>query len=284
MTVAIDNNPYPGAVIDTEWEGSLRSARIVVPILMNLIHPNTVLDLGCAWGSWLKAFQENGVKMMQGVDGPWVDEERLLIARGTFRAVDLTKPFEIAGSFDLAVCLEVAEHLPEPVGHRLVQILTRAAPLVLFSAAVPGQGGYGHINEQWPAYWTSRFLEQGFRRLDPIRRYVWQNDHIQWWYRQNICLFASDAAILNSVALQAEEEYARARGVEWISKDILDDLLGRYEDQLARYQDLRIRHELLMTLRGMLKEFPGVASRAIKRRLPWQRHERQNSAGIPHGD
>src|SRR5712692_2305608 len=129
----IENCPYPGTLIGTEWQASLRSARIVVPILMNVISPKSVVDVGCAWGSWLKAFQENGVTVVQGIDGSWVDADRLLIDTKDFRRVNLAEPFEIGTRFDLAVCLEVVEHLPDHAGCRVIEALTRAAPLVLFS-------------------------------------------------------------------------------------------------------------------------------------------------------
>jgi hypothetical protein len=65
--------------------------------------------------------------------------------------------------------LEVAEHLSGKAGACLVHTLTQAAPLVMFSAAVPGQRGSHHINEQWPGYWRSLFTDEGFRLFNPIR-------------------------------------------------------------------------------------------------------------------
>jgi len=273
MTVAIDNCPYPDTLIGMEWEPSLRSARIVVPILMNVISPNSVVDVGCAWGSWLKAFQENGVPVVRGFDGGWVDVDKLVIDQKNFRRVDLAEPFEIDGRFDLAVCLEVAEHLPDWAGRRLIQALTQAAPLVLFSAAIPGQGGHGHVNEQWPDYWASLFSTYGFRRLDPIRRHVWQNSQIAWWYRQNIFLFASDDAIVKSAALQAAAQDTSASEVEWVNKDIVDEMSIRYDEMRKRHEDLRISYADLRTLGGMWRALPAVLLRAIQSRLPWIRHD-----------
>ena len=244
LKMAVDNCPYPGALTNAEWEGSLRSARLVVPIVMRLVRLGSVLDVGCGWGSWLKAFQEHGVSVVRGFDGSWADQDRLLIDKRNFRTVDLTEPFEPGDRFDLAVCLEVAEHLPERAASRLIQTLTRAAPLVLFSAAIPGQGGHGHINEQWPEYWAMLYREHGFRRLDPIRRHVWQDDRIEWWYRQNLYLFASDEAIRNSVALRAEEQYTRAPHAEWIGKIVVDELLSRQEGLRNRYDDVTINLRL----------------------------------------
>ena len=275
MTLEMDNCPYPDSLIDEEWKGSLTSARIVVPILLNLISPKTVVDIGCARGSWLKAFQENGVKTVRGLDGPWVDQSKLLIDKNSFRAVNLYESFEINGRFDLAVCLELAEHLPAKAAGPLIQALTLAAPLVLFSAAIPGQGGVGHINEQWPDYWQALFSQYEFRRLDPIRLHIWQDSRVAWWYRQNIFLFASADAIAESPTLQAEENHSARPELEWIHKEIFEDIRtcyedirARYEDICTRYEDINARYTPLTSLRGILREVPRVALRALKQRLP----------------
>src|SRR5205823_3545352 len=127
---------------------------------------------------------------LRGLDGPSVDASHLLIDPACFTPVDLARCPELAETFDLALCLEVAEHLPPRASRPLVRLLTRAAPLVLFSAAIPGQGGVGHRNEQWPDYWRARFAEFGYRRLDPVRRHVWQDPRVAGWYQQNLYLYA----------------------------------------------------------------------------------------------
>src|SRR5204862_3532668 len=144
---------------------SLRSARAVVPLVMELVRPASVLDVGCGLGTWLAAFAEAGVADFLGMDGDYVDRAKLKIPAERFRAADLTNPPSPGRTFDLAVCLEVAEHLPEKASPRLVELLATAAPVVLFSAALPGQGGTRHINEQWPAFWQRLFAARGFVRL-----------------------------------------------------------------------------------------------------------------------
>jgi hypothetical protein len=85
--------------------------------------------------------------------------------------------------------LEVAEHLPIQSAGGFVAELTALAPFILFSAAIPGQGGTNHLNEQWPEYWATRFAGHGYRVLDCIRPRIWEDDRIDFWYRQNIFLF-----------------------------------------------------------------------------------------------
>jgi SAM-dependent methyltransferase len=242
---------YDDDFFDSLTEGSLRSARVIVPILLSVIEPKSVIEVGCGRGAWLKVFHDNGIEILHGIDGSWIDQTKLLIDRSNFKIADFTGRFEIDGRYDLAVCLEVLEHLPPRAGKSLVRQLTEAAPLVLFSAAIPGQGGVGHTNEQWPNYWTSIFSDFGFRRLDPIRKQILMDTRVEWWYRQNIILFARDDAIANSSLLQAVEHQGGAE-LEWIHRYVVKALLARYADHTS--------------LRVILKELPRAALRAIKHR------------------
>jgi hypothetical protein len=87
--------------------------------------------------------------------------------------------------------MEVAEHLPPATASSLVKMLISSAPVVLFSAAVPGQGGSGHLNEQFPDYWKSLFEANGFAMFDLIRPRVWSNPDVEPWYCQNAFIFVS---------------------------------------------------------------------------------------------
>ena len=213
--------PYNDNFFDRQEQGISQSARIVVPILLQLIEPKSVIDIGCGRGAWLNVFGEHGIKTLRGLDGNYINRSKLLIDSSCFDIVDLTKPFEIDRQYDLAICLEVVEHLPAKAGQSLVATLTRTAPFVLFSAAVPGQGGIGHINEQWPFYWNAVFSEHGFRRLDPVRRHIWQDNRVEAYYRQNIFLYASVQSIVQSTALQNEAELASHMPVDIVLKSVL---------------------------------------------------------------
>jgi SAM-dependent methyltransferase len=241
---------YDDVSVEIDTEGSLDSARVIVPILTALLNPKSVIDFGCGHGAWLKAFQESGVKVIGGLDGPWVDQSKLLIDKTRFKTVDLSQPFDIDGKWDLAICVELAEHLPEKASRPLIRALTSAAPIVLFSAAIPGQTGTCHINEQWPAYWKSLFAERGFRGLDPIRRHVWQDSRVDWWYQQNVFLYASNDAIAQSKVLQAEEQRTSDSQLTLIHESVLENILVHYR-----------------SLSGLLKEVPPAAFRAFKRCL-----------------
>lgn len=181
---------YDQTFFDRLTEGSLASARDVMPIVFDLAPAQNVVDFGCGRGTWLKACLENGVDTVLGLDGDYVDQETLLIERQSFRAADLRKPIRLERGFDLAICLEVGEHLPASSARSLVESLAAAAPIVLFSAALPGQGGTSHINEQWPPYWERLFAEQGMRKYDVLRPLLWDHPSVEPWYKQNIYIYS----------------------------------------------------------------------------------------------
>lgn len=191
-------------------ENTLASARIVVPLVIDLVRPASVVDVGCGTGGWLSVFAENGVKDIFGIDGPWVNAENLLVPKDRFMAVDLAGPFSLDKTADLAMSLEVAEHIPAARSAAFVQNLTDIAPVVLFSAAIPHQGGTGHVNEQWPEYWVALFKERGYVPVDCLRSKVWNDERVRYWYAQNMILFVKESEISRYPKLA--QEIAHGRG------------------------------------------------------------------------
>jgi len=186
--------------------GATRSAEVIVPIVLQLLAIRSVVDIGCGDGSWLAVFRKLGVVDVLGIDGDYVDRALLQIPQEHFRTFDLGKPFELGRVFDLAISLEVAEHLPPESAPSLVESLTGTAPAVLFSAAIPHQGGDNHINEQWPEKWAKLFQERGYVPVDCIRRRVWHNEAVEYWYAQNTLLFARADLVERNPALKAEHD------------------------------------------------------------------------------
>ena len=180
---------YTEQFYEDQSTGSLRSAKRVVPIIVNLLSPKSVVDIGSGIGTWLSVFSEHGVEKVLGIDGPYVDRDKLLISPDSFLAADLNQLPQIQREFDLAICLEVAEHLPDSSSDALVDTLTSLGKFVLFSAAIPFQGGEHHINEQWPNYWSKKFINNGFVPVDFLRFNLWEDEDIEFWYRQNLILF-----------------------------------------------------------------------------------------------
>jgi SAM-dependent methyltransferase len=213
--------PYSESFFDGIEDGSTESARVVVPLLCSIVSVTSVVDVGCGRGAWLQIFKEHGVKTLRGIDGDYVDRSHILVDNSCFVAADLAKLSQIDGSFDLALCLEVAEHIPRRHSASLVHALTSAAPIVLFSAAVPGQPGTRHINEQWPLFWRELFAQQSFRMFDPLRRRLRDDHRVKWWYRQNLVLFASQEGIARNPALRQEQEVASGAELDWVFFDVV---------------------------------------------------------------
>ncbi len=173
---------------------SRESARIVVSMVHKLLEPASVLDVGCAMGTWLDEWIKAGVPDVLGIDGDYIDRTGLLIPAAKFTPLDLEEPFSLGRTFDLVQALEVAAHLDEAHADAFVESLARHGDTILFSSAVPGQGGDHHVNEQWPSYWAEKFASAGYTLYDIIRPQIWADPRIMMWYRQNILLFARGRA------------------------------------------------------------------------------------------
>ena len=189
------NNSYGHAFYSDQEDGSYRSASIVVPILIDALRPRSVIDVGCGIGTWLLAFMEHGVDDFLGIDGDHVPRDRLRVPASRFQPGDLTEIAPVGRRFDLAISLEVAEHLPAEGGEQLISFLAGAADVVVFSAAIPNQGGTTHLNEQWQSYWAAKFANVGFSAYDFIRPAIWDNDDVDFWYRQNMIVYAHQRAV-----------------------------------------------------------------------------------------
>jgi SAM-dependent methyltransferase len=197
-------DPYDGEFFDYVNRTSGHSADEVVPVLLKLLQVSSVVDVGCGVGNWLDAFQRNGIADYLGVDGDYVDRAKLKIPAERFRAADLTQPLKIDQSFDLAICLEVGEHLPAGAAETLVESLAGLSDIVVFSAAIPNQGGVHHVNEQWPAYWADLFAARGLHCYDCIRTLLWENKNVEWWYAQNTLLYCRDSALVHPMQYETE--------------------------------------------------------------------------------
>ncbi len=167
----------------------------------------SVVDVGCGAGWWLDVFRKSGVEDIFGIDGHWIEETQVKIPPACFLRRELESEYDLDRRFDLAISLEVAEHLAPSAGAGFVAELCKLAPVVLFSGAIPHQSGPGHVNEQWPSYWARKFASHGYKPVDALRLRIWNEDRVAWWYRQNIVLYANDGALAAHLKL-AEAQLA----------------------------------------------------------------------------
>jgi SAM-dependent methyltransferase len=186
---------YDQDFYDVVRDGAQASAEVIAPIVTSLLDlpaPRSLVDVGCGEGWWAAAFKRQGWDVT-GVDSG--SGAGGAIEAGEFVPRDLAGGLDLSGRrFHMAVCLEVAEHLPPERADSFIADLCSLAPVVLFSAAIPGQGGVGHLNEQWPAYWIERFQAQKYAVSGALRWRIWNDNRIENWYRQNLLLAAAEPA------------------------------------------------------------------------------------------
>jgi hypothetical protein len=182
------NYLFKNSKIDT-----YNNAKEVIPVLLNLFDkPKSVVDLGGGMGGWCKVFEEYGINNVVCIDHPSIPMDGLLIAKEKFIPCDFERDNPPIIKSDLAISIEFAEHVKERHSNRIVKYLTSCSKIILFSAAVPGQGGLGHINEQWPTFWADKFLSESYHYLDILRPHLIENNLISYYLRQNLFLVVKE--------------------------------------------------------------------------------------------
>lgn len=184
--------------------GSLKSAQKVLRSFSSKFEFESVVDVGCGVGTWLAAAKEIGAKRLLGVDGSYVNLKSLRVPESDFIGVDIESTNlsdladeRLSNKFDLAISLEVAEHLSFARSESFVRDLSNLADVILFSAAIPFQGGENHLNEQWPEFWAVLFRANGYECYDFLRDEFWHDPEVAWWYAQNILVFARKGKLVD---------------------------------------------------------------------------------------
>jgi SAM-dependent methyltransferase len=225
------------------------SAREILPFILEHIKPQSVVDVGCGSGDWLNVCTELGISDICGID--FHAGKVLNIPGSEYVTLDLTKPFDVPRKYDLAMSFEVGEHLPEESAEGFVRSITNLAPVVLFSAAIPQQGGTNHVNEQWPSYWANQFQKFGFEPIDCVRRTFWENPTVTCYYAQNIVLYASKGA----------PRYEQLRSLPTFSMlPVVHP--GMFHGAATELHALRP----LYTARGLVKRLPGALWNSVSDR------------------
>lgn len=193
------NQQNSNLYIHSEDVHNVKAPSVILPEVLRILKIHSVLDLGCGIGTWLSVAKGLGISDVLGVDGDYVDKTLLskYLTEKEFLVHDLTLPLALSRKFDLCLCLEVAEHLPESAAYTLIETLVHHSDAILFSAAIPGQGGQNHLNEQKPEYWQNIFKEYNYKFIDCIRPLIWNDTQVDFWYKQNTFLVVKESFDLN---------------------------------------------------------------------------------------
>lgn len=181
QTVAYSSEYFEDGIFNTDYQ-------TLASVIVELYHPKKLVEFGCGPGHLSRELAKLGVEVtaVDGYSQPNFDGLAV-----EFYTLDLNNAAAISNyfvgkQFDLAISLEVAEHLQPESSSNLVEWLTKVAPIVIFSAAVLGQGGHGHINLQSREYWHSKFTQCDFVIADRVREKLRLFTSVAPWYRHNV--------------------------------------------------------------------------------------------------
>jgi len=170
----------------------LKSSKVLTPLIVNKYNPKSILDIGCGNGIWLKSFENCGINDYLGTDGNYVTEDIFRANFSKFIPKNLETEVNFNQKFDLVLSLEVGEHISQNSSETFIKSICNHSDLIIFSAAIPGQKGTHHINENLQSYWAGLFKKNGYYPYDEIRPLIWYNPHILFWYRQNIIVYKKE--------------------------------------------------------------------------------------------
>lgn len=243
---------------DQEWHHyfasmTSQSAHKIMGYLCTHFNIQSAIEFGCGHAHWLEVATQLGIADIQGLDGPWTELDQLRIDQKNFRVTDLEASVNLSRQFDLAICMEVGEHLHENAASILVRSISSHSDLVLFGAAIPLQGGFKHINERWQSYWADLFIAEGYRPFDLVRPVFWNDTELHYYYSQNTLVYIRE----NAFELIKKAELAQIRSH---SNPILDVVHPEKYMDYAGYESI--------ALKRMLPRLPRALWKVIRRRIP----------------
>lgn len=236
----IERKKYDKSFFDELESNSYLSAKKVIPLVNDIIKPESIIDVGCGTGEWLNVWQNDfGKKDIKGIEGDYVKKEMFKIDPSKIDVHDLKLPYQAYRKYDLAMSLEVGEHLPTESSEQFVKTLVGLSDVILFSAALPAQGGTYHINEQYPEFWAAIFKKYNYLPVDYLREKIWNIDGIEYWYKQNIMIYIA-ANKINDYGILFEN-----------SKTVNPDYLFRIHPDLYNFKIRKLNQT--SSLYGFLK-------------------------------
>ncbi len=236
------------------------SAEAIIGHVFNLCNIESIVDFGCGTGTWIHTAQSLGAKHMLGIEADWLKEEYLDEPGLEVHRHDLTDSIYIDRKFDLAISLEVGEHLPEERARSFVEDICRTSTKVLFGAAIPEQGGTGHINEQWQSYWANLFLELDYRAFDVIRPKIWSDPEIPFWYKQNTILYLHKDELENKAQFLFSPQEVKPKDLDIVHPDLYRKKLR--SNLVNQLEGIGLTHRLKIA-----RKLPLDIAAAITRRI-----------------
>jgi len=174
------------------WESTDSSGHLYDKTLSNAIssffkneNAESIIDLGCGTGSYVRALMENGFKC-DGYDG---NPNTVLITNGIGKVLDFSIPLNLNKKYDWLLSLEVGEHIPEEFEKIFLDnMIHHAMDGIIVSWGIPGQKGDGHVNCKSNSYIIRQMKKRGWK-YDQSSAKKLRNEATFGWFKNTIMVF-----------------------------------------------------------------------------------------------
>lgn len=256
-------------------EATRYTATVIRTILERWFEFHSVVDFGCGTGNWLNCFATDGDRTILGLEMERFRPDEVEIDPRLILHLDLGRYVNLQRRFDLALCLEVAEHIDPRHASTVVENCVRHSDIVLFSAALPGQRGLHHVNEQLPGYWAALFEKHDYAVLDRLRPLIWDDPQIPIWYRQNLLLYVRRISPLFAAIDARSNEAAAGRPLGLAHPDYLTAFSNAIAGLTDEAAELRATTDELRATTDSLRQQVDEAAAALQRAQSGQNRLRQ---------
>lgn len=171
-------------------ESAINDSEQFANAVLSEYSPASIIELGCGTGRLLYPYQEEELEV-RGVELSSIAQKVSRLSSNHFEEYDLTDPYYPEREYDIVLCIEVLEHLPESAADTIVDSICRSAPVAIITAATPGQGGTHHVNEKPHNYWINKFENRNMRHMpekaEIIKSRLDLNELV--WIKENLLVF-----------------------------------------------------------------------------------------------